>query len=111
MIIAIMFIACYFNYMKPIYWLLTVFSNENRYVDTSLIEYENIKLSRTIYADLQLTAPLCRYSGVWLMTRCGMLYKLGYNINNWGVCLAVLFLYGFVFRCIAFVCLVMLNKK
>ncbi|XP_064989223.1 ABC transporter G family member 28-like [Musa acuminata AAA Group] len=51
-----------------------------------------------------------RYSGVWLMTRCGMLSKLGYNINHWGVCLAVLFLYGFVFRCIAFVCLVMLNK-
>ncbi|URD82215.1 ABC transporter G family member [Musa troglodytarum] len=56
-------------------------------------------------------APHCRYSGVWLMTRCGMLAKLGYNINHWGVCLAVLFLYGFVFRCIAFICLVMLNKK
>ncbi|WOL09862.1 ABC transporter G family member 28 [Canna indica] len=52
-----------------------------------------------------------RYSGVWLITRCGVLLKFNYDINNWWLCLTVLFLYGFVFRCIAFICLVLLNKK
>ncbi|RWW26685.1 hypothetical protein GW17_00008921, partial [Ensete ventricosum] len=56
-------------------------------------------------------ASACRYSGVWLITRCGLLAKLHYDINHWAICIAVLFVYGFVFRCIAFICMVILNKK
>ncbi|KAG6478679.1 hypothetical protein ZIOFF_062123 [Zingiber officinale] len=52
-----------------------------------------------------------RYYGVWLITRCGVLQNFNYNINHWGLCLGVLFLYGFTFRCIAFICMVLLNKK
>ncbi|KAG6513743.1 hypothetical protein ZIOFF_024079 [Zingiber officinale] len=52
-----------------------------------------------------------RYSGVWLITRCGVLQNFHYDINHFGRCLTVLFLYGFLFRCIAFLCLVLLNKK
>ncbi|THU69271.1 hypothetical protein C4D60_Mb08t12690 [Musa balbisiana] len=52
-----------------------------------------------------------RYSGVWLITRCGLLAKFHYDINHWALCIAVLFVYGFVFRCIAFICMVILNKK
>ncbi|XP_064935039.1 ABC transporter G family member 28-like isoform X1 [Musa acuminata AAA Group] len=52
-----------------------------------------------------------RYSGVWLITRCGLLAKFHYDINHWALSIAVLFVYGFVFRCIAFICMVILNKK
>ncbi|OAY84882.1 putative white-brown complex [Ananas comosus] len=39
-----------------------------------------------------------RYSGVWLITRCGVLFKSRYDINDWAVCIAVLFIYGLIFR-------------
>ncbi|XP_042381998.1 ABC transporter G family member 28-like [Zingiber officinale] len=58
-----------------------------------------------------LIANAKRYSGVWLITRCGVLQNFHYDINHFGRCLTVLFLYGFLFRCIAFLCLVLLNKK
>ncbi|PKU77627.1 Putative white-brown complex like protein 30 [Dendrobium catenatum] len=52
-----------------------------------------------------------RYSGVWLITRCGSLMKFGYNIHNWYLCVIVLFAYGLVSRFIAFVCMVTVLKK
>ncbi|KAJ4747211.1 ABC transporter family protein [Rhynchospora pubera] len=52
-----------------------------------------------------------RYSGVWLITRCAVLYRSQYDIKNWGLCIAILFLYGLLFRIIAFVCLVLLQKR
>ncbi|CAL9050185.1 unnamed protein product [Musa banksii] len=51
-----------------------------------------------------------RYSGVWLVTRCGSLIKNGYNIGDWGLCIIVLAVYGIVFRCIAFFCMVTFQK-
>ncbi|KAF3322103.1 ABC transporter G family member 28-like protein [Carex littledalei] len=51
------------------------------------------------------------YSGVWLITRCAILLKKNYNINHWALCLTVLFLYGLLFRIIAFICLILLQKK
>ncbi|XXG45432.1 hypothetical protein AAC387_Pa02g0515 [Persea americana] len=52
-----------------------------------------------------------RYSGVWLITRCGALLRSSYDINDWGLCIFILIAYGAVFRAIAFVCLVTFQKK
>ncbi|KAK8945225.1 ABC transporter G family member 28 [Platanthera zijinensis] len=51
-----------------------------------------------------------RYTGVWLITRCGSLRQSGYDINDWGLCIAVLILYGILSRCIAFFCLVTVSR-
>ncbi|GMP84976.1 hypothetical protein CsSME_00038301 [Camellia sinensis var. sinensis] len=47
-----------------------------------------------------------RYSGVWLITRCGSLMQSGYGLNNWTRCLIYLVLTGVVCQIIAFFCLV-----
>ncbi|XP_020581591.1 ABC transporter G family member 28-like [Phalaenopsis equestris] len=52
-----------------------------------------------------------RYSGVWLVTRCGSLMQSDYNINNWGLCIVVLILYGILSRCIAFFCMVTVSRR
>ncbi|KAJ3672172.1 hypothetical protein LUZ60_006893 [Juncus effusus] len=52
-----------------------------------------------------------RYSGVWLVTRCGSLLKNEYDINDWILCIVVLVANGIIFRCIAFFCLVTFQKK
>ncbi|KAK9124214.1 hypothetical protein Sjap_013816 [Stephania japonica] len=52
-----------------------------------------------------------RYSGVWLITRCASLYKSGYNLHDWGLCLSIMILYGVVSRVIAYSCLVIFHKK
>ncbi|WOK92771.1 hypothetical protein Cni_G01463 [Canna indica] len=52
-----------------------------------------------------------RYSGVWLITRCGSLLKNDYDIADWGLCLAVLVTYGMVCRCFAFFCMVTFQKN
>ncbi|CAM0907995.1 unnamed protein product [Alopecurus aequalis] len=52
-----------------------------------------------------------KYPGVWLITRCGLLFKSGFDINNYMLCLLVLFSYGLLFRVIAFVAMVLLKKR
>lgn len=52
-----------------------------------------------------------RYSGVWLITRCGSLLKLGYNIHDFYLCVLVLFAYGLLSRFIAFLCMISFLKK
>lgn len=52
-----------------------------------------------------------RYSGVWLITRCGFLLKSGYNVHDWGLCISILILFGFISRVIAFICMVTFNKR
>ncbi|XP_077221770.1 ABC transporter G family member 28-like isoform X2 [Tasmannia lanceolata] len=52
-----------------------------------------------------------RYSGVWLVTRCGSLMSSDYDLHDWGLCLFVLIAYGIVFRIIAFFCMVTFQKK
>nr|XP_029119783.1 ABC transporter G family member 28-like [Elaeis guineensis] len=52
-----------------------------------------------------------RYSGVWLVTRCGLLMRSRYNINYWSLCISILILYGVVSRFIAFLCLIVLQRK
>ncbi|XP_030961560.1 ABC transporter G family member 28-like [Quercus lobata] len=52
-----------------------------------------------------------RYSGVWLITRCGSLMTSGYDLNHWYRCLAFLILTGILFRAIAFFFMVTFQKK
>ncbi|XP_021897746.1 ABC transporter G family member 24-like [Carica papaya] len=52
-----------------------------------------------------------RYSGVWLITRCGSLMQNGYSLQNWGLCIFVLLLFGIVGRVIAYVGMVTFQKK
>ncbi|KAJ7975044.1 ABC transporter G family member [Quillaja saponaria] len=52
-----------------------------------------------------------RYYGVWLITRCGSLLRMGYNLHDWGLCLGILILMGVISRAIAFFCLVTFQRK
>ncbi|PIA37284.1 hypothetical protein AQUCO_03000108v1 [Aquilegia coerulea] len=52
-----------------------------------------------------------RYSGVWLITRCGFLLQYGYNVHNFGLCLSILVLFGVVSRVIAFLCMMTFKKR
>ncbi|XP_030961617.1 uncharacterized protein LOC115982968 isoform X3 [Quercus lobata] len=52
-----------------------------------------------------------RYSGAWLITRCGSLMTSGYDLNHWYRCLAFLILTGILFRAIAFFFMVTFQKK
>ncbi|XP_057472571.1 ABC transporter G family member 28-like [Actinidia eriantha] len=52
-----------------------------------------------------------RYSGVWLITRCGSLMKSNYNLNDWIPCLIYLVIFGIASRGVAWFCLVTFQKK
>lgn len=52
-----------------------------------------------------------KYSGVWLITRCVTLYGAGYDLNHWALCLAILFIMGFLARCISMLCVMLCNRK
>ncbi|KAF3789380.1 putative white-brown complex-like protein 30 [Nymphaea thermarum] len=52
-----------------------------------------------------------RYSGVWLVQRCGSLMKSGYNLKSWSLCIAILVLYGMITRLLAFFFMVTFQKK
>lgn len=52
-----------------------------------------------------------RYSGVWLITRCGSLMKSHYNLNDWALCLIILVVTGLISRAVAFFIMVTFQKK
>ncbi|KAK6246884.1 hypothetical protein QUC31_018449 [Theobroma cacao] len=52
-----------------------------------------------------------RYSGVWLITRCGSLLQNGYDLNHFGRSLIFLVLTGILSRTVAFFCMVTFIKK
>nr|XP_011468475.1 PREDICTED: putative white-brown complex homolog protein 30 [Fragaria vesca subsp. vesca] len=52
-----------------------------------------------------------RYSGVWLITRCGRLLKNGYDLHDWKFCITVLIITGLVSRVIAFFSMLIFQKK
>ncbi|XP_052173801.1 putative white-brown complex homolog protein 30 isoform X2 [Diospyros lotus] len=52
-----------------------------------------------------------RYSGVWLITRCGSLMQSGYDIGNWNSCLLCLIFTGILCRLVAYVCVLTFQKK
>lgn len=52
-----------------------------------------------------------RYSGVWLITRCGALLKFGYNVHDWGLCIFILIMIGVVSRISAFFGMLIVHKR
>ncbi|KVI09715.1 ABC transporter, conserved site-containing protein [Cynara cardunculus var. scolymus] len=52
-----------------------------------------------------------RYSGVWLITRCGSLLRFGYNVHDWGLCIFVLILIGVLSRISAFFGMLIVHKR
>ncbi|XP_052200261.1 ABC transporter G family member 24-like [Diospyros lotus] len=52
-----------------------------------------------------------RYTGVWLITRCGALMEMNYNLNDWALCVSFLIAVGVISRVIAFVGMVTFQKK
>nr|XP_043632245.1 ABC transporter G family member 24 [Erigeron canadensis]XP_043632246.1 ABC transporter G family member 24 [Erigeron canadensis] len=52
-----------------------------------------------------------RYSGVWLITRCGALLRFGYNVHDWGLCIFVLMMIGIVCRIFAFFGMHIVHKR
>lgn len=58
-----------------------------------------------------VVANVKRYSGVWLISRCGVLLKRGYRVDYWIRCISVLVGLGAVARMFAFICLIALNRK
>lgn len=84
--------------------VLTLFSNEQKDSVFANLCYTKWALEAFVIANAQ------RYSGVWLITRCGSLVKTGYNIDHKILCIVVLAVNGIVFRCIAFFCMVIFQK-
>nr|GMC86350.1 putative white-brown complex homolog protein 30 [Ipomoea batatas] len=58
-----------------------------------------------------VTANAERFSGVWLITRCGALMKLGFDVHDFNQCLALLLLTGVLSRLVAYLCLISIGKK
>ncbi|KAM7526196.1 hypothetical protein LguiA_016098 [Lonicera macranthoides] len=52
-----------------------------------------------------------RYSGVWLITRCGSLMKYGYDMRDWNICLVKLVLTGVGSRILAYIYLISFGNK
>ncbi|XP_071734574.1 ABC transporter G family member 24 [Rutidosis leptorrhynchoides] len=52
-----------------------------------------------------------KYSGVWLITRCGALLKMGYNVHDWGLCIFILIIIGVVTRIFAFFGMLIVHKR
>lgn len=52
-----------------------------------------------------------RYYGVWLITRCGVLAKTSYSVQDWKLCILILILMGVASRALAFVGLITSRRK
>uniref|UniRef100_A0A5B7B0A7 ABC transporter domain-containing protein n=1 Tax=Davidia involucrata TaxID=16924 RepID=A0A5B7B0A7_DAVIN len=89
--------------------VLTLIANQNK--EGGMFE----KLENVCYTKWALEAFVIanaeRYSGVWLVTRCGSLMKYNYKLNDWIPCLIYLVLSGIASRGVAFFCLVTFQKK
>ncbi|XP_061345734.1 putative white-brown complex homolog protein 30 [Gastrolobium bilobum] len=89
--------------------VMTLIANQNR--DTAFMKtlvqfcYPKWALEAFVIANAE------RYTGVWLITRCGSLMSSGYNLSEWPICLVALILYGIVARFVAFFCLVISQNK
>lgn len=84
--------------------VLTLVSSEQKGTIFASLCYTKWALEAFVIANAQ------RYSGVWLITRCGSLSKTGYDIDDKLLCIIILVANGIVFRCIAFFCMVIFQK-
>ncbi|CAL0326793.1 unnamed protein product [Lupinus luteus] len=89
--------------------VMTLIANQNR--DTPFMKIL-VKLCYPKWAlEAFIIANAERYTGVWLITRCGSLMSTGYDVSDWPICLIILILYGILARVVAFFCLVISQKK
>ncbi|KAI7982161.1 ABC transporter G family member 28 [Camellia lanceoleosa] len=89
--------------------VLTLLANQN-YTEGILKIVENMCYTKWAL-EAFVIANAERYSGVWLITRCGSLMNYNYKLNDWFPCIIYLILGGIVSRCVAFFCLVTFQKK
>lgn len=86
--------------------LIATNTNRNKFVDLlSNLCYTKWALEAFVIANAK------RYSGVWLITRCGSLMENGYDLNHWYRCVILLIATGIIGRCVAFFCMVTFQKK
>ncbi|POO01182.1 Phosphonate C-P lyase system [Trema orientale] len=86
--------------------LIATNTNHNKFVDgLSNLCYTKWALEAFVIANAK------RYSGVWLITRCGSLMANGYDLNHWYRCLILLNVTGLISRGVAFFCMVTFQKK
>ncbi|WVZ84105.1 hypothetical protein U9M48_031167 [Paspalum notatum var. saurae] len=52
-----------------------------------------------------------KYPGVWLITRCALLFSNKFDIHNYKLCILILFMYGLFFRMVAFAAMILLKKR
>ncbi|XP_019444322.1 PREDICTED: putative white-brown complex homolog protein 30 [Lupinus angustifolius] len=89
--------------------VMTLIASQNR--DTPFMKIL-VKLCYPKWAlEAFIIANAERYTGVWLITRCGSLMSTGYDVSDWPICLIILILYGILARIVAFFCLVISQKK
>ncbi|KAM1807000.1 hypothetical protein ACFX11_030067 [Malus domestica] len=92
--------------LLPVVLTLIANYNENKFVS---------RIADLCYTKWALEAFVIsnakRYSGVWLITRCGSLMKNGYDLNHWNRSIIFLVITGIVFRGIAYFLMVLLQKK
>ncbi|XP_059667628.1 putative white-brown complex homolog protein 30 [Cornus florida] len=88
---------------------LTLIANQNKKTQAAKLlgDYVYPKFAMEAFT----VANAERYSGVWLITRCGLLLKRAYNVNNWTNCVLSLMVTGIVSRFIAFFCMIKFQKK
>lgn len=92
--------------LLPVVLTLIANYNENKFVSRIAdLCYTKWALEAFVIANAK------RYSGVWLITRCGSLMKTGYDLNHWYRSLIFLIITGMVSRCIAYLLLVLFQKK
>ncbi|CAK8576199.1 unnamed protein product [Lathyrus sativus] len=88
--------------------LLATYDNEE---ESKYVEF----LSDLCYTKWALEAFVIsnakRYSGVWLISRCGALNKYGYDLKHWYQCLGLLVVTGIISRMLAFFCMMTFQKK
>ncbi|XP_057456109.1 ABC transporter G family member 28 isoform X2 [Lotus japonicus] len=88
--------------------LVATYDNEE---DSSIVRF----LSDLCYTKWALEAFVIsnakRYSGVWLISRCGALNSYGYDLKHYNYCLLLLVVTGAISRMLAFFCMVTFQKK
>ncbi|XP_058212810.1 putative white-brown complex homolog protein 30 [Rhododendron vialii] len=89
--------------------VLTLIANQDK--DTAVAKYVGNFSYPKWALEAFVIANAERYSGVWLITRCGSLMESGYDLDNWTRCLIFLVLSGVLSRFIAFFCMLTFQKK
>ncbi|XP_022742777.1 putative white-brown complex homolog protein 30 isoform X1 [Durio zibethinus] len=89
--------------------VLTLVANQDK--DSAIVKYFGNFCYTKWALEAFVIANAQRYSGVWLITRCGSLKQGGYDLHDWNLCLIILVINGIIARIIAFFILITFRKK